>query len=169
MILFFLASRPASPKSEKNIVWHFFTFWPAGNFFSLRSLSGARPAISFHSGRAGLAGLWEDEDYLRRQNLGRPLLLEDEDCLGRQNLGRPPKVNKNCSGNSFHFLGGRQFSFTQIPIWSEAGNFFSLWPGWPGWAVGGRRLPQTACWARPGLGCWRTKTTSDGLAEARPR
>ena len=52
----------------------------------------------------------------------------------------------------FHFLAGRQFSFTQIPIWSEAGNFLSLWPGRPGWAVGGRRLPQTAAsWLRPGL------------------
>ena len=62
------------------------------------------------------------------------------------------KSKKNASAFFFHFLAGRQFFFTQIPIWSEAGNFFSLWPGRPGWAVGGRRLPRTAeSWLRPGL------------------
>ena len=61
---FLSLSQPGAPKVKENCRAFLFTFWPAGNFFSLRSLSGARPAISFHSGRAGLAGLWEDEDCL---------------------------------------------------------------------------------------------------------
>ena len=49
----------------------FFTSWPAGNFLSLESLSGARPAISFHSGLAGLAGLWASCGRVKTTSEGR--------------------------------------------------------------------------------------------------
>ena len=70
--------------------------------------------------RAGRAG---DDDYLGRQNPGRPQILEDEDYLGRQNpgrdgLARSQEYHFEVSGRAkserkvifFHFE--KRFSFT---------------------------------------------------------
>ena len=90
-----------------------------------------------------------------------------------------PKVKNDCPAIIFHFLAGRQLFFTQIPIWSEAGNYFSLWPGQPGWAVGGPRLGNSyrqiptgkssvgeSLWGNPDVGGRRLPRTAKST---RPR
>ena len=79
------------------------------------------------SGRVGPAGFWEDEDYLGRQNPGRPPILGDEDYLGRQNsdrnwLGRLQEyrfeVPERASRQFLLTLGNSFFNFLM------AGSFF---------------------------------------------
>ena len=94
---FLSLSQPGAPKVKKNC---------RSNLFSL----SGRPAILFHSdpylerGRQfsftlagpawlgfveGRATMFEDGDYLGRQNPGRPPMLEDEDCLEGQSWPTP--------------------------------------------------------------------------------